>query len=235
MPQKYSWLRRKLRRWRRTESPLKEVYPADNIVFSPPAEPNKVVESQIPVSSTRLPHTWGEDTIQRLPHSRGSAKTPDKGQRGNEDWARRAQHDIGGSSNYTWGADLSGEHVIHTTKYRSEVLQGMRTKISTVKNQDWKSANQHVEEHVEALADSGASGLIISMDLAKKVRMTIFEKGDETLKDASNKHMDVYGRGEIQEEYGTPHKIKVLISRDLGQYELVVGLEDLKDLGILHP
>ena len=76
----------------------------------------------------------------------------------------------------------------------------MKTKIGTVKNPAGKSANQHPEAHVEALADSGASGLIISMDLAKKVRMTIFEKGDATLKDASNKHMDVYGRGEI---YGT--------------------------------
>ena len=32
----------------------------------------------------------------------------------------------------------------------------------------------------------------------------------------------------IQEEFGLPHKIKVVISRDLGQDELVVGLEVLK-------
>ena len=57
------------------------------------------------------------------------------------------------------------------------------------------------------------------------------------MKDASNTHVDVSGRGEImvQEEYGLSHKIKVLVSKDLGQVELVVGLEDLKDLGILHP
>ena len=75
------------------------------------------------------------------------------------------------------------------------------------------------------------------MDLTKKVKMTVYEKGDARLKDASNKHMDVSGRGEImvQEEYKIPHKIKVLISIDLGQDELVLGLEDLKDLGILHP
>ena len=44
------------------------------------------------------------------------------------------------------------------------------------------------------------------------------------------------GRGETQvkEEYGLLHKIKVIISRDLGQDELEVALEDLKDLGILH-
>ena len=38
------------------------------------------------------------------------------------------------------------------------------------------------------------------------------------MKDASNTHVDVSGRGEImvQEEYGLPHKIKVLVSKDLG-------------------
>ena len=94
------------------------------------------------------------------------------------------------------------------------MLQGIH---STVKNPAWKSANQHAEAHVEALADSGASALIISMDLAKTVKMIIYEKGNATLKDASNKHIGVSGRGEImvQEEYGIPHKIKVLISRDL--------------------
>ena len=38
----------------------------------------------------------------------------------------------------------------------------------------------------------------------------------------------------IEEEFGMPHKISVLISRDLGHDELVVGLEDFKVLGILH-
>ena len=56
------------------------------------------------------------------------------------------------------------------------------------------------------------------------------------MKGASNKHMDLSGRGEImvQEQQGLPYKIKVLISKDLGKDELVVGLEDLKDIGILH-
>ena len=110
-------------------------------------------------------------------------------------------------------------------------MQGMKTKISKVKNQAWKSTI-----HVEALADSGASASILSLDLAKKLNMTIFDKGDTTLKDAINKYMDVSGRGEImvEEEYGIPHRIKVLVSKDLELDELVVGLEDLKDLGILH-
>ena len=66
--------------------------------------------------------------------------------------------------------------------------------------------------------------------------MVVFEKGDATLKDTSHKHMNVSGKGEVmvQEEYGVPHKIKVLVSKDLGADKLVVGLEDLKDINILH-
>ena len=48
---------------------------------------------------------------------------------------------------------------------------------------------------VEALADSGASASFISWDLAKKVNMIVFEKGDAKLKDASHKYIDVSGRG----------------------------------------
>ena len=89
---------------------------------------------------------------------------------------------------------------------------------------------------MEALADSGASASIISWDLAKKLNIVVFEKGDATLKDASNTHMDVSGKGEVmvQEEYGLPHIIKVSVSKDLGPDELVVGLEDLKNINILH-
>ena len=38
----------------------------------------------------------------------------------------------------------------------------------------------------------------------------------------------------VEEEYRLPHNIKVRVSKDLGMEELVVGLEDLKDLGIFH-
>ena len=89
---------------------------------------------------------------------------------------------------------------------------------------------------IQALADSGASASIISWDLAKKINMIIYEKGDATLKDGSHNHMDVSGQGEVivQEDDGLSLKIKVLVSKDLGEDELVVGLEDLKDLNILH-
>ena len=66
--------------------------------------------------------------------------------------------------------------------------------------------------------------------------MVVFGKVDATLKNASQKHMDVSGKGEImvQEEHGLPHKIKVLVSIDLGQDELVVGLENLMNINILR-
>ena len=66
--------------------------------------------------------------------------------------------------------------------------------------------------------------------------MNIYEKGEATLKDGSHNHMDVSGKGEImvQEEDGWPLKIQVLVSKSLGKGELVVGLEDLKELHILH-
>ena len=107
----------------------------------------------------------------------------------------------------------------------------MKTAVSAVKGtRDGKA------QEVEALADSGPSASIISWDLAKKVNMILFEKGDATLKDARNKYMDLSGRGEIvvQEELGLPHKIKVLLSKDLAKDKLAVGLEDLKDICTLH-
>ena len=121
--------------------------------------------------------------------------------------------------------------MLHNTKYRSEDFLGMNTEVSTM-----KGTKEGKVQTVEALADSEASTSIISWDLAKKVNMIVFLKRDATLKDASHKHMDMGGRGEImvQEERGIPHKIKLLVSKDLGQDELVVGLEDLKDIGILH-
>ena len=48
--------------------------------------------------------------------------------------------------------------------------------------------------------------------------------------------MDVSGIGEVivQEDMGYPLKIHVLVSTGLGEGELMVGLEDLKELHILH-
>ena len=38
----------------------------------------------------------------------------------------------------------------------------------------------------------------------------------------------------VQEECGMPHKIKVLVSGDLGPDKLLVGFKDLKNINILH-
>ena len=66
--------------------------------------------------------------------------------------------------------------------------------------------------------------------------MTKYDKGKATLKDGSHNYMDVSGIGSImvQEKEGLPLKIKVLISKSLGEEELVIGLSDLKDMHILH-
>ena len=119
------------------------------------------------------------------------------------------EHD--GAANTKDREQLEGPHMFHTTKCGSDDLLGMKTKVSTVKGT--KEGKVHT---VYALADSGASTSIISWDVAKKVNMVIFEKGDATLKDASHTNMDVSGRGEIMVQ------------------EFVVGLEYLKNIGILH-
>ena len=80
--------------------------------------------------------------------------------------------------------------MFHTTKYGTEDLLGMSTKVSTVKG---TQGGRH--QTVQALADSGASASIISWDLAKNINMIMYGKGDATLKDASHKHMDVSGKG----------------------------------------
>ena len=62
------------------------------------------------------------------------------------------------------------------------------------------------------------------------------DNDDTTLKDAINRDMDVSVRMEVnvEEEYGYPYNIQVLVSKNLGKQELVVGLEDLKAPRILH-
>ena len=115
----------------------------------------------------------------------------------------------------------SEEHVIYVTKYGSDLLPGMRTIICNEAN----PTDKHRRRKVEALADSGATHSIISLYMAKQINMTIFGKGSATLTDASNKSMDVTGRGEltVQEESGFPYKIQVLVSKDLGNEELDQG------------
>ena len=89
---------------------------------------------------------------------------------------------------------IRGDHMLHTTKYGSEVLQTMRTKVSNVNKE------KGIAIKVEALANSGASASMLSFDLAIKLKIKI--KGIATLRDAYSKLKDVSGRGEVtlQEE-----------------------------------
>ena len=109
---------------------------------------------------------------------------------------------------------LGGSHVCYKTQYGSDELLGMNTKVSCV-----KGTQGGKQQTIQALADSGASASIISWDLAKTINMTIYEKGEATLKDGSHNHMDVSGKGEImvQEDDGLPLKIQVLVSKSLGK------------------
>ena len=77
---------------------------------------------------------------------------------------------------------------------------------------------------------------MLSYDLQVKLDIEILDRGDATLQDASDKYKVVSGRGDVivEEEYDHPYHIQVLVSKDLGKEEMVVGLEDLKALGILY-
>ena len=68
--------------------------------------------------------------------------------------------------------------MFYKTQYGSDELLGMNTKVSCV-----KGTQGGKQQTIQALADSGASTSIISWDLAKAINMTIYEKGEATLKD----------------------------------------------------
>ena len=176
-------------------------------------------------------HMLGEEYIDR-----GQDKGPEAATlypRTQTEEAVREGLDTGTGTNYSPG----GSHMFHRTRYGSDELLGMKTKVSSV--QEWKykkGIQEGKQQTIQALADSGASSSIISWDLAEQLNMTIYDKGEATLKDGSHNHMDVSGIGSIiaQEEEGLPLKITVLVSRSLGEEELVIGLSDLKDMHILH-
>ena len=86
---------------------------------------------------------------------------------------------------------INGDHMLYTTHYGSEVLLGMKTKVYNT------NMKKKPPLRVEYLADSGASASIMSFDLAIKLKIKILDKRDATLKDASNKYLDVSRRGEV--------------------------------------
>ena len=110
-------LRRKWKKWRKSENPLEEVSLEENI------KPEKIIRSQSPRSRTGPPNTRGEANGTKPLHPWGSAETPDNGERGIEDGAERAKLEIGSISNYICGPYMREPHVIHNTKYWLKVLK----------------------------------------------------------------------------------------------------------------
>ena len=151
----------------------------------------KVVRSQSPTSKTGLPNTRGEATSQRLPHSRVSAQTSDKGSVRMR--MGRGEHNITVGTapiihvNQTWGYRMW-----YTTQN-----MGLRC------YKEWRKQSVLWRTQLGSLPTCKSSGRSISwlsinnnMGSSKESEMLIYEKGDATLKDASNKHMDPSGRGE---------------------------------------
>ena len=81
-----------------------EVYPADKFVFRPPCKAAKVVRSQNSISCT------------------GPPKTPDEGEHWKEDRPDKSKDVTVDRSTYTWDKDVEDSHVVHNTKYGSQLL-----------------------------------------------------------------------------------------------------------------
>ena len=133
---------------------------------------SRVVETVLKSRSTKELDELAEGDDIKQSRARKGSKLADK----KPDNIRVEEHDRAAKTKDR--EQLEGPHMFHTTKYGPEDLLVMKTKVSTV-----KGTKEGKVQTVEALADSGAS--IISWYLAKKVNMMIFEKGDATLKDAS--------------------------------------------------
>ena len=89
-------------------------------------------------------------------------------------------------TNYSPG----GSHMFHRTQYRSDEFPGMATNVNRVQGKQ-----EGEQKTIQALADSGASSSILSWDL--QLNMSIYNKGEATLKDGSHNLMDVSGKGSI--------------------------------------
>ena len=82
---------------------------------------------------------------------------------------------------------------------------------------------------VRALPDLGSSASIISMELAVKLGLEREDPGLTKLEDASGSRMDVTAVASlaVRELSGIPSYFQVLVSRDLGEDNMVVGIDEL--------
>ena len=115
MTTKEGWINWWRKQWKGSGNLQAEVHPADDIIFRPPSEPDKITHSQNKVSGTGPPEATDEA----------------------EEWPDKKRDDTGDREGYTRDKDLEGSHVLHNTKYRSEVLLGMKTSVSAVKSKNW--------------------------------------------------------------------------------------------------
>ena len=121
---------------------------------------------------------------------------------------------------------------IYNTKYGSKPLVPMNTILA--KNIVSMSGGKGLG--IKALADSGSSASIISLELAVKFGLERVDPGFTKLEDASGSRMDVSAVASVavRELAGISGYFQVLVSKDIGREELLVGINELKTLHILH-
>ena len=115
-------------------------------------------------------------------------------------------------------------HRICNTKYRSK--QPVPMDAILAKSIVSMSKGQGVK--IQALADSGSSACIISLELAIKLGLEREDPGDTKLSDASGARMDVTGVATVavRELAGIPSCFHVLVSKDIGKEKLVIGIDE---------
>ena len=123
-------------------------------------------------------------------------------------------------------------HRLYNTKYGSKQLVPMDAILA--KGIVPMSQGQGLK--IKALADSGSSASIISLELAIKLGLEREDPGDTKLEDASGSRMDVSAVATVavREMAGIPSCFQVLVSKDIGKDDMVIGIDELKTLHILH-
>ena len=123
-------------------------------------------------------------------------------------------------------------HRICNTKYGSKQLVSM----DAILAKSIVAMSKSQGEKIQALADSGSSATIISLELAIKLGLEREDPGDTKLSDASSARMDVIAVATVavRELASIPSCFQVLVSKDIGKDKQVVGIDELKTLHILH-
>ena len=123
-------------------------------------------------------------------------------------------------------------HRLYNTKYGSKQLVPMEAILA----KGIVPMSQGKGLRIKALADSGSSASIISLELTIKLGLEREDPGDTELQDASGSRMDVSAVATmaVREMTGIPSCFQVLVSKDIGKDDVVIGIDELKTLHILH-